>query len=195
MSFSKTLERIKKAIAIRNKGLSRDTVIIERRDIQELMAHFDSMETELRVIHSRRAGLKDNSTATEYLISSENNARRLSESVNRINSGEIKPLVMGAPNGGSLLCPCQNYPLCACAGCIPLTPVLHKDADSNNIYQMIIEQNPERRTEHRKPVTSFDWELQQALIHLQNAISVTDSRRGHLLQAAVSITKGVRESE
>ena len=68
----------------------------------------------------------------------------------------------------------------------PVTPDLH---------EMIIDQNPERRTEQRKPTTSFDWELQQALIHLQNAISVTDSRRGHLLQAAVSIAKGVRESD
>lgn len=71
----------------------------------------------------------------------------------------------------------------------------HAERVQHDLYHMIIEQNPEQRTEHRKPVTSFDWELQQALIHLQNAISVTDSRRAHLLQAAVSIVKGVRESD
>ncbi|MBV2128179.1 hypothetical protein [Arsukibacterium indicum] len=48
---------------------------------------------------------------------------------------------------------------------------------------------------HRQPVTSLDWELLQAINHLQNAISVTDSKRGHLLQAAMMIAKGVRESE
>jgi hypothetical protein len=48
---------------------------------------------------------------------------------------------------------------------------------------------------HRKPVTSFDWELAQAIIHLKNAISVTDSHRAHLLQTALNITKGVRESD
>lgn len=61
----------------------------------------------------------------------------------------------------------------------------------HDIYSMIIEQNED----HRKPTTSFDWELQQAIIHLKNAASVTDSHRAHLLQSAVSIAKGVRESE
>jgi len=208
MNLGKIIAGIKQNIAIRQKGVHADHVMIDRRELQILMAHFDDMETELRVIHSRRAGLKDHSTATEYLMSSENNARRLIKSAERINSGELKPLVMGAPNAGSLLCPCQNYPLCACASCIPMTPqqnggfpterceqVKHSERIQHDLHQMIIDQNPERRTEHRKPVTSFDWELQQALIHLQNAISVTDSRRAHLLQAAVQVTKGVRESE
>ena len=207
MNLSKIIAGIKQNIAIRQKDLHADHVMVDRRELQFLMSHFDSMETELRVIHSRRAGQTDNTTATSYLMSSANNARRLSETVERVNSGEIKPLVMGLPDAGSLLYPCQNYPLCACTSCIPLTPqqnsgfptehceqVKHQSSQPD-IYRMITEQNPDRRTEHRKPVTSFDWELQQALIHLQNAISVTDSRRAHLLQAAVQITKGVRESE
>lgn len=60
-----------------------------------------------------------------------------------------------------------------------------------------VEATPEQIAEqrNRKPVTSLDWELLQAIQHLQNAISVTDHKRGHLLQAAMMITKGARESE
>lgn len=47
----------------------------------------------------------------------------------------------------------------------------------------------------RTPATCFDWELSQAIIHLKNAISVTDSHRAHLLQSAISIAKGVREND
>ena len=42
--------------------------------------------------------------------------------------------------------------------------------------------------------TGVDWELQQALNHLQNAISMTDSRRAHLLLSAKQTIKGVRKS-
>lgn len=90
---------------------------------------------------------------------------------------------------------CIFYPQCACASPTMCGNILTPQRNQPNLHQMITEQNPERRTEQRKPTTSLDWELQQALIHLQNAISVTDSRRGHLLQAAVQIAKGVRESE
>ena len=45
-----------------------------------------------------------------------------------------------------------------------------------------------------KPATGVDWELQQALNHLQNAISMIDSRRAHLLISAKQTIKGVRES-
>lgn len=47
----------------------------------------------------------------------------------------------------------------------------------------------------RTPATSFDWEITQAIIHPKNAASVTDSHRAHLLQSAIGIAKGVRESE
>jgi hypothetical protein len=47
---------------------------------------------------------------------------------------------------------------------------------------------------NRTPATNFDWELAQAIIHLKNAISVTDSQRAQLLKSALIITKGVRES-
>ena len=46
----------------------------------------------------------------------------------------------------------------------------------------------------RTPATNFDWELAQAIIHLKSAISATDSHRAHLLQSAMQIVKGVRES-
>lgn len=65
----------------------------------------------------------------------------------------------------------------------------------HDLHQMIIDQNPERRSEQRKPVTSFDWELTQALNHLQNAITVTSADRAHKLLAAKNIIKGVREAE
>lgn len=42
--------------------------------------------------------------------------------------------------------------------------------------------------------TGFDWELVQAINHLQAAISVTDNQRAHLLLSAVQVIKGVRES-
>jgi hypothetical protein len=158
---------------------------------------------------------------------------------------------------------CNQYPNCACAIPASCTNVLtlkqnggfptehceqvkqdQRNAQTN-LHDMIIEQNPDRRTAHRfksdeviqqanemcnawiersktaeqivnaaekqvaesmevfrgnflreqrKPTTSLDWELTQALIHLQNAISVADSHRGHLLTSALQITKGVRES-
>lgn len=47
----------------------------------------------------------------------------------------------------------------------------------------------------KKPTASgFDWELQQALIHLRNAKAMTDNHRAHLLDSAASIVKGVKES-
>ncbi len=48
--------------------------------------------------------------------------------------------------------------------------------------------------DNRPVATCFDWELQQALIHLRNAIAMTDNHRAHLLNSAVCITKGVKES-
>ena len=51
------------------------------------------------------------------------------------------------------------------------------------------------QTGQRTPATNFDWEITQAIIHLKNAASVTDSNRAHLLLSAVQIAKGVRESE
>jgi len=41
--------------------------------------------------------------------------------------------------------------------------------------------------------TGFDWELVQAINHLQAAISVTDNQRAHVLLAAKSIIQGVKE--
>lgn len=47
----------------------------------------------------------------------------------------------------------------------------------------------------KKPTaTSFDWEINQALIHLRNAMAMTDNHRAHLLNSAFGITKGVKES-
>lgn len=104
-------------------------------------------------------------------------------------------------------CLCSN-PTSFCAALGRLTPqqnggfptehcndVKHSQGSQPNLYQMITEQNPERRSEQRKPVTSFDWELTQALNHLQNAISVTDSASAHKLIADKNIIKGVRESD
>lgn len=48
--------------------------------------------------------------------------------------------------------------------------------------------------DNRPAATCFDWELQQALIHLRNAIAMADNHRAHLLNSAVCITKGVKES-
>lgn len=39
----------------------------------------------------------------------------------------------------------------------------------------------------------FDWNLQQAILHLQRAISVTDSNRAHFLVSAKNIIQGVKE--
>lgn len=50
------------------------------------------------------------------------------------------------------------------------------------------------QTGQRTPATNFDWELTQAINHLKSAIAVTDSHRAHLLQSAMQIIKGVRES-
>ena len=49
-------------------------------------------------------------------------------------------------------------------------------------------------TENR-PATGVDWELQQALNHLQNAIIATDSDSAHKLITAKNIIKGVRERD
>ena len=48
--------------------------------------------------------------------------------------------------------------------------------------------------DNKPTATGFDWELQQALIHLRNAMAMTDNHRAHLLNSALSITKGVKES-
>ncbi|MBV2127940.1 hypothetical protein [Arsukibacterium indicum] len=67
-----------------------------------------------------------------------------------------------------------------------------------NLHQLITEQNPERRTEQRpakdESISALDWELVQALCHINNAMALTDNRRGHLLQTALNIVKGVKES-
>lgn len=53
----------------------------------------------------------------------------------------------------------------------------------------------EQRTGDKRPLANgFDWELQQALIHLRNAMAMTDNHRAHLLNSASSIVKGVKES-
>ncbi|WP_423186794.1 hypothetical protein ACO1PK_00845 [Alishewanella sp. d11] len=48
--------------------------------------------------------------------------------------------------------------------------------------------------DNKPTATQLDWELQQALIHLRNAMAMTDNHRAHLLNSAVCITKGVKES-
>lgn len=48
--------------------------------------------------------------------------------------------------------------------------------------------------DNKPTATGFDWELQQALIHLRNAMAMTDNHRSHLLNSASSIVKGVKES-
>lgn len=48
--------------------------------------------------------------------------------------------------------------------------------------------------DNRPVATCFDWELQQALIHLRNAMAMADNHRAHLLNSASSIIKGVKES-
>jgi|GEM_PF-3200420 len=48
--------------------------------------------------------------------------------------------------------------------------------------------------ESKPTATGFDWELQQALIHLRNAMAMADNHRAHLLNSAMCITKGVKES-
>ena len=57
-----------------------------------------------------------------------------------------------------------------------------------------MEHAKQQNEQENQPATGLDWELQQALIHLQNAISMTDSHRGHLLLSAKQTIKGVRES-
>ncbi|MCB5226221.1 hypothetical protein JAO78_005265 [Alishewanella sp. 16-MA] len=52
----------------------------------------------------------------------------------------------------------------------------------------------QNQTNEQKPASCLDWELTQALIHLNNAKGLTDSRRAHLLLSAAQIVKGVRES-
>lgn len=64
---------------------------------------------------------------------------------------------------------------------------------NNDVLDAVSYQSPQ--TGQRTPATCFDWELSQAIIHLKNAASVTDSNRAHLLLSAVQIAKGVRESE
>lgn len=48
--------------------------------------------------------------------------------------------------------------------------------------------------DNKPTATGLDWELQQALIHLRNAMAMTDNHHAHLLNSAVCITKGVKES-
>lgn len=64
---------------------------------------------------------------------------------------------------------------------------------NNDVLDAVSYQSPQPAK--RTPATCFDWELSQAIIHLKNAISVTDSHRAHLLQSAIGIAKGVRESD
>ena len=42
---------------------------------------------------------------------------------------------------------------------------------------------------------SLEYELQQAIEHLKNAIAMTDSHRAHLLLSAKQIIKGVAEHD
>lgn len=62
-------------------------------------------------------------------------------------------------------------------------------------FPELAEQSKVKLDAHHKLVTSLDWELQQATIHLKTAISLADPAKAHLLTAALQITKGVRESE
>ncbi|WNO60427.1 hypothetical protein [Rheinheimera sp. MMS21-TC3] len=156
MKLDKIIAGIKQNIAIRQKGVHADHVMVDRRELQIIMAHFEDMETELRIIHARKTGLKDNSTATEYAMC----------------CNALTP----QQNGGFPTEQC-NY-------------VKHQSSQPD-IYRMLTEQNPEQRTEHRKPVTSFDWELLQAMNHLTAAISCTDDVRAAQLTAALNIIKGV----
>ena len=47
--------------------------------------------------------------------------------------------------------------------------------------------------DNRPVATCFDWELQQTILHINKAISVTDSARAHFLVSAKNIIQGVKE--
>ena len=57
-----------------------------------------------------------------------------------------------------------------------------------------MEHAKQQSEQDQQPANGFDWELQQALNHLQNAIGMTDPRRAHLLLSTQQVIKGVRES-
>lgn len=57
-----------------------------------------------------------------------------------------------------------------------------------------MEHAKQQNEQETKQATGFDWELQQVLIHLRNAISLTNNQRAHLLHSAEVVIKGVRES-
>lgn len=108
---------------------------------------------------------------------------------------------------GNVLTPKQNggFPTEQCE------QIKHAQRVQHDIYRMAVEQGggEVRRNNdvldavsyqspqpgNRTPATNLDWEITQAIIHLKNAASVTDSNRAHLLLSAVQIAKGVRESE
>ncbi|KRS22836.1 hypothetical protein AAY72_01610 [Alishewanella sp. WH16-1] len=79
-----------------------------------------------------------------------------------------------------------NWPKCGCQ--VP-------SRDCNGLTGPAKNKAFEQSTCDKRPLANgFDWELQQALIHLRNAMSMTDSRRSHLLISASTIVKGVKES-
>jgi hypothetical protein len=49
--------------------------------------------------------------------------------------------------------------------------------------------------DNRPVATCFDWEINQALIHLDNAVKLTSSKKAHFLVSAKNIIKGARDSE
>lgn len=66
-----------------------------------------------------------------------------------------------------------------------------KDINSTpDLYRMVVEQN-----KLVSPGNAFDWELLQATTHLKSAIKIAGCDKAHLLQAALQITMGVRESD
>lgn len=197
MNLGKIIAGIKQNIAIRQRGVYADQVMIDRRELQFLMSHFDSMETELRVIHARRASQSDNTTATEYLLSSANNANRLRESVERIKqTGPAKAVFLEPDVFDIHQMIIDQNPERRSKPRQPLALRTEPMVEGGFYNSAGVEATPLQIAEQRrKPVTSLDWELQQALIHLQNAISVTDSHRAHLLTSCKQIIKGVRESD
>lgn len=83
-----------------------------------------------------------------------------------------------------------------------------KDMNGNpDLYRMAVEQNAEDDMEvittagayiepKAEQATCFDWELLQAIQHLDLAVNACDSpAKRHLLLSAKQVVKGARESD
>ncbi|TWH49610.1 hypothetical protein [Sporomusa sp. KB1] len=53
MSFSKQLARLREAAANRQEGVRQDKAYVDRKDLQELIYHFDRIDTEIRTLLPR----------------------------------------------------------------------------------------------------------------------------------------------